>query len=268
MPLPPLSATLAAAAAAAAATVTATAATATPASVFLRPRVQNVVATCTCGTALYLPGLARALRFVEYNPSRFSAVTVRLARPRATALVFSSGKIVCTGTKSALQARWALLKFLALLRTRCHVPHAHLYGFCVQNMVASVDVGHRLHLARFQTAFAAAANYEPRLFPGLIYRAHATQGVVALVFASGRIVLTGAKHVDVLRRACTALVPRLAVAHPHAVPVFPLLPTPPTSSSVSPATNTVRPSTEPPLNPAVQGLLASLVREGVVVALP
>ena len=34
--------------------------------------------------------------------------------------------------------------------------------------------------------------YEPELFPGLVYRMHAPK-VVLLIFVSGKIVLTGAK---------------------------------------------------------------------------
>ena len=184
-----------------------------PPSSFLRPRVQNVVATCTCGTALYLTGIARTLRYAEYNPRRFSAVAVRLRTPRSTALVFSSGKIVCTGTKSAWAARWALLKFVALLRDRCHVDRAHVYTFRIQNMVASVDAGFPVALARLRRLYPREASYEPALFPGLVYRAHATHGVVALVFASGRLVLTGAKHVDELDRAFETFWPILYTAH-------------------------------------------------------
>ena len=36
-------------------------------------------------------------RNAEYNPKRFAAVIMRIREPRTTALIFSSGKMVCTG---------------------------------------------------------------------------------------------------------------------------------------------------------------------------
>lgn len=41
--------------------------------------------------------------------------------------------------------------------------------------------------------------YEPELFPGLIYRMH-SPSVVLLIFVSGKIVLTGAKVRTCVRR--------------------------------------------------------------------
>lgn len=224
-------------------------------SAFLVPHVQNVVATCTCGTALYLPGLVHTLRYAEYNPKRFSAVSIRLRVPRATALVFSSGRIVCTGAKSALEARWALFKFIALLRTRCHLP-AHLYAFRIQNMVASVDMGFPLDLDRCRRTYPRYASYDPALFPGLIYRTHATHGVVVLMFASGRLVLTGAKCVEALYRAFDALVPTLwAIAASLTVPSSPSATTP----TISPMPIATTSSTDDLAE--AEALVASLVRE-------
>ncbi|CAF4813816.1 unnamed protein product [Rotaria sp. Silwood2] len=40
------------------------------------------------------------VRNAEYNPKRFAAVIMRIRRPRTTALIFASGKMVCTGAKS------------------------------------------------------------------------------------------------------------------------------------------------------------------------
>ena len=36
----------------------------------------------------------------EYNPKRFAACIMRIREPKTTALIFKSGKVVCTGAKS------------------------------------------------------------------------------------------------------------------------------------------------------------------------
>ena len=50
-------------------------------------------------TKLELKTIALRARNAEYNPKRFAAVIMRIRDPRTTALIFSSGKMVCTGAK-------------------------------------------------------------------------------------------------------------------------------------------------------------------------
>jgi transcription initiation factor TFIID TATA-box-binding protein len=58
--------------------------------------IHNVVSTMSFQTKLDLPLIAWTYNG-EYNPSAFAAVQLRLPDPRTTALIFSSGKMVCTG---------------------------------------------------------------------------------------------------------------------------------------------------------------------------
>jgi len=174
------------------------------------PVVQNVVMTTYIGNVLYLPAVARALRYGEYNARRFSALTFRIARPRCTALIFSSGRIVCTGAKSVAAARFGVYKYVALLRDRAHVQ-ANVYDLTVQNVVASAALGFRVDLARMFAEHARTCSYEPGLFPGLIYRpaAHDCSRVVLLVFRSGRLVVTGGKTERAVHDAYAASLPLL-----------------------------------------------------------
>lgn len=50
--------------------------------------------------------------------------------------------------------------------------------------------------------------YEPELFPGLIYRMHSPK-IVLLIFVSGKIVLTGAKKREQIYQAFEAIYPVL-----------------------------------------------------------
>ena len=58
--------------------------------------------------------------------------------------------------------------------------------------MASADVKFPIKLEGLAFAHAMFANYEPELFPGLIYRMKQPK-VVLLIFVSGKVVLTGAK---------------------------------------------------------------------------
>jgi transcription initiation factor TFIID TATA-box-binding protein len=65
------------------------------------PKLQNIVSTANLGCQLNLLHIAHHLSNVEYKPKRFAAAIMRIREPvRTTALVFASGKMVCTGAKS------------------------------------------------------------------------------------------------------------------------------------------------------------------------
>lgn len=78
------------------------------------PTIQNIVATVDLGTKLDLRKIALNARNAEYNPKRFSAVIMRIREPKTTALVFGSGRLVCTGARSEQLAKEAVRNDLAL----------------------------------------------------------------------------------------------------------------------------------------------------------
>jgi TATA-box binding protein (TBP) (component of TFIID and TFIIIB) len=55
-------------------------------------------------------------RNAEFNPKRFAAVIMRIREPRTTALIFSSGKLVCTGAKSEEDSRLAVRKYARIVQ--------------------------------------------------------------------------------------------------------------------------------------------------------
>ncbi|VEL13904.1 unnamed protein product [Protopolystoma xenopodis] len=81
-----------------------------------RPQLQNIVCTVYLGCRLDLKKIALHARNAEYNPKRFAAVIMRIREPRTTALIFSSGKMVCTGAKSELQAKLAARKYARIIQ--------------------------------------------------------------------------------------------------------------------------------------------------------
>ncbi|XP_061730117.1 TATA-box-binding protein isoform X2 [Cydia pomonella] len=74
------------------------------------PQLQNIVSTVNLNCKLDLKKIALHARNAEYNPKRFAAVIMRIREPRTTALIFSSGKMVCTGAKSEEDSRLAARK--------------------------------------------------------------------------------------------------------------------------------------------------------------
>lgn len=154
------------------------------------PQLQNIVSTVNLGCKLDLKKIALHARNAEYNPKRFAAVIMRIREPRTTALIFSSGKMVCTGAKSEEDSRLAARKYARIIQ-KLGFP-AKFLDFKIQNMVGSCDVKFPIRLEGLVLTHGQFSSYEPELFPGLIYRMVKPR-IVLLIFVSGKVVLTGAK---------------------------------------------------------------------------
>lgn len=154
------------------------------------PQLQNIVSTVNLGCKLDLKRIALHARNAEYNPKRFAAVIMRIREPRTTALIFSSGKMVCTGAKSEEKSKLAARKYARVVQ-KLGFP-AKFSDFQIQNMVGSVDVKFPIRLEGLVLTHGQFSSYEPELFPGLIYRMVKPR-IVLLIFVSGKVVLTGAK---------------------------------------------------------------------------
>merc|ERR1711972_428789 len=154
------------------------------------PQLQNIVSTVSLGCTLDLKKIALHARNAEYNPKRFAAVIMRIRDPRTTALIFSSGKMVCTGAKSEEDSRLAARKYARIVQ-KLGFP-TKFKDFKIQNMVGSCDVKFPIRLEGLVLTHSQFSSYEPELFPGLIYRMVKPR-IVLLIFVSGKVVLTGAK---------------------------------------------------------------------------
>ncbi|KAH7703512.1 CBN-TBP-1 protein [Aphelenchoides avenae] len=134
------------------------------------PVLQKFVATVNLDTQLDLKEIAMKARNAESNPKRFAAVIMLIRQPKTTALIFRSGKIVCTRrqVRGGQQLRSAAA--------------ARKYARIIQKL------GFKAKFTEFKALCLAHdqfSTYEPELFPGLIYRMMVPR-VVLLIFGSGK----------------------------------------------------------------------------------
>jgi transcription initiation factor TFIID TATA-box-binding protein len=161
-------------------------------------KIQNVVASVTLDQKINLLDIMKVFRNVEYRPKQFPGLVFRLKRPKTATLIFGSGKMVCTGAKSEKQARSAVKKVVRELKTNGII----ILGkpkIVIQNMVASANLHGKIDLEAMSDVLEHVM-YEPEQFPGLIYRMTEPK-VVLLVFASGKLVITGAKKEEQVHEA-------------------------------------------------------------------
>lgn len=154
------------------------------------PKLQNIVSTVNLNCKLNLKNIALHARNAEYNPRRFAAVVMRLRQPKTTALVFASGKMVCTGAKNEEASKQACRKFARIIQ-KLGNP-VQFTQFKIQNVVGSCDVNFPIDLEHIANKHGEFCSYEPEVFPGLVYKMMDPK-LVLLIFVSGKVVLTGAK---------------------------------------------------------------------------
>ncbi|MGZ4907992.1 MAG: TATA-box-binding protein [Halobacteriota archaeon] len=154
--------------------------------------IVNVVASTGIGQEINLKHVALALEGSDYDPGRFPGIVYRTTNPKTAALIFRSGKIVCTGGKSIDDARKGIESVFQSLRN-IGIDVKGAPEIKVQNIVASADLQSALNLNAAAIGLGLEnVEYEPEQFPGLVYRMSDPK-VVVLVFGSGKLVITGAR---------------------------------------------------------------------------
>ena len=161
-------------------------------------KVQNIVAFANLGKPVSLELLLKKVENTEWQPEQFPGLVYKLKYPRASALIFSQGKIVCTGTKSIGELKAAMKKIVDRIR-QAGVDMPRKFEIKVENIVASTKINANLNLD--EIAFMLEnSEYEPEQFPGLVYRISEPR-VAFLLFTSGRIICAGAQDVESIQRA-------------------------------------------------------------------
>lgn len=174
------------------------------------PFLHNLVATSQIqiSAPLQLDRLNQIFRFSSFNRRKFAAVTLRLVRPNCTILLFTSGKLVITGSKSASEALLSAYHICRLLRRVCVGQRFRVIDFQIQNVVAhaELDVKEReiLDIEALYERYHIYSTYQRHIFPGLIFRWPGVM-VVVLMFYSGKIVLTGARSISDIEHGWTVI---------------------------------------------------------------
>ena len=175
-------------------------------------RIENVVSTVKLADKFDLPWIESKLEGSEYRKKKFPRLIYRVNQPKGAFLIFSTGKIVCTGARSFDDMRTVIEKGLAELR-RAGIPHNPDPEITVQNIVASTDLG-----CSFIDLNAIAVTlrlenieYEPEVFPGLVYRMDNPRAVM-LIFGTGKVIITGCKTLQECEKAAEALQHELETA--------------------------------------------------------
>jgi transcription initiation factor TFIID TATA-box-binding protein len=171
-------------------------------------KIENIVASGAIADFIDLAEVAKKVDHCELNTKRFPGAVFRIEDPKSASLIFSSGKVVLTGIRN----KEALDTGLAIIVRSLKEAGVETYEkprVVVTNIVCSYDMGKYINLNRVViTLNLENIEYEPEQFPGLVYRIHDPK-IVALLFSSGKIILTGGKNIEDIKRGLDLLEQKL-----------------------------------------------------------
>ena len=169
-------------------------------------KIQNIVVSTSLEHDIPLIKLAEVLPNTEYNPEQFPGLVMRIKTPKTSALIFSSGKVVCTGAKSISKVKESIGKIIENLR-KIRIKIKIKPKINIQNMVASGTINMDLNLNSLAMKLENT-EYEPEQFPGLVYKLPGTRATF-LLFSNGKIVCPGTRSETKLREAVAKLITNL-----------------------------------------------------------
>lgn len=171
--------------------------------------VQNVVASTTIDHELALQPLAADLDGAEYRTTPAPTLTYHPRDTDTIVRLFRSGTLVVVGAASRPAARTHLTHALNDLDDLA-IPIPAEPAITIQNMVFTADLDTSLTLPAVAVGLGLdQTEYEPEQHPAVIYRPPDSP-VVVLVFASGKLVITGGTDPAPATAVLTALADQLA----------------------------------------------------------
>jgi transcription initiation factor TFIID TATA-box-binding protein len=103
-------------------------------------QIVNIVVSSSLEHTIPLEKMAATLSNTEYNPEQFPGLVIRIKEPKTSALIFSSGKIVCTGARSLQKVEESIQKIIESLQ-KIGIKITIKPKITIQNMVASGSIG-------------------------------------------------------------------------------------------------------------------------------
>jgi len=169
-------------------------------------KVVNIVVSTSLEHDIPLEKMAATLSNTEYNPEQFPGLVIRIKDPKTSALIFSSGKVVCTGARSMDKVHESIERIIESLK-KIGIKITVTPKINIQNIVASGSIGMDLNLNVLAMKLDNT-EYEPEQFPGLVYKLMEAKATF-LLFSNGKVVCTGTKSEAEVHAALDKLVETL-----------------------------------------------------------
>ena len=159
--------------------------------------IVNVICTMDLNQKIKIKSFNR-FRFLSCDIDIYKCGYVKDDKMIGKVSVFESGKIISIGTKSYDQACDEVKKVIKLLKKYKLIVSTPKDKPVIRNMVGKIDVKQTIYIEKLSQTLTGS-RYEPEQFPALIYKM--VGKITALIFSTGKIILTGAKSTEDMNRA-------------------------------------------------------------------
>lgn len=160
--------------------------------------IANAVGSGDLGVELDIAEVAADLPVphTEYDPDNYHGLYVRLTEGGPLITLYRSGKYIISGCSSFEELHETNHTFLQAISELNGIEASLDTRFTVENVVCTGELQQSVNLNALAIGLGLeAVEYEPEQFPGLIYRPEAFPAVL-LVFANGKVVITGAADTE------------------------------------------------------------------------
>jgi transcription initiation factor TFIID TATA-box-binding protein len=162
-------------------------------------KIENIVASGVIAESIDLVELSNKVKNCEFNKKGFPGAVYRIEDPKMASLIFSTGKIVITGSHDPKDLTDGLAIIIKALN-KAGFDTLKEPKVVITNMVCSYDIVKYLNLNKIVvTLNVENIEYEPEQFPGLVYRIKDPR-IVVLIFSSGKIILTGGRNLEDIKK--------------------------------------------------------------------
>ena len=169
-------------------------------------KIVNVVGSGSLNAEFDLESVAADIDSIaEYDPNKYPGMYLRFEGDSPLITIYRTGKYIVTGADSQGEAYAIRERLLNFLADNGMIAEPADEWFRIQNLVCTAELGESLNLSALAIGLGLEnTEYEPEQFPGLIHRPSGADSV-ALLFASGRVVITGSPDLDVAEQTFSAL---------------------------------------------------------------
>lgn len=159
-------------------------------------RIANIVSTAKLSPLRDLSAAVHLLtplaKEVSYVKTKFPGLILK-HKNGVTLLIFSTGKVIITGTTDIEKVKEAIKSVVIALRG-LFTEQPRSVKISIQNIVATASLPYKVNLEEMPEGV-----YDPDTFPGLILKV-GIEWPTVLIFSSGRIVIVGAKSVEKIKQ--------------------------------------------------------------------
>ncbi len=159
--------------------------------------IEDVTVTTDIKTEIPLEKMVSSEENADYDADGSKGIVYRIEKPRATALIFSDGKIVCTGTKSIREAEVAVKNVVEKIK-EAGVKIRSEPDMEIEKIVAAFRLRDPLNPEEVSSKLEGA-EYDPEKVRAAVYRLDTPESDFLIL--EKKIICTGCQSIKDVQKA-------------------------------------------------------------------